>query len=114
MVGSNDRIADTKGGVYFTDPANTPNPSLPPAVYDLPPSGGTVLKVVDNVNPNGVSRSPDKKTLYVNSGGTGPPIRANSIRQGGGSDRAAANCTSALPRESVTWKWRPPFTATAV
>lgn len=67
----NDLIADRKGGVYFTDPANLPNPPLPPAVYYLPPSGGQVIKVVDNVVPNGVSLSPDEKTLYVNSGGTG-------------------------------------------
>src|SRR4030095_15264497 len=66
----NDLIADKKGGVYFTDPANVPNPSLPPAVYYLPPGGGKVIKVVDNVNPNGVSLSLDEKTLYVNSGGT--------------------------------------------
>ncbi len=67
----NDLIADKKGGVYFTDPANIPNPSLPPAVYYLPPGNGTVIKVVDDVNPNGVTLSPDEKTLYVNSAGTG-------------------------------------------
>lgn len=67
----NDLIADRKGGVYFTDPANLPKPPLPPAVYYLPPGGGKVIKVVDNVIPNGVSLSPDEKTLYVNSGGTG-------------------------------------------
>jgi sugar lactone lactonase YvrE len=53
FVRPNDLIADKKGGVYFTDPANAPNPSLPPAVYYLPPGGGKVIKVVDNVNPNG-------------------------------------------------------------
>ena len=67
----NDLIADKKGGVYFTDPANIPNPSLPPAVYYLPPGGGRVIKVVDNVNPNGVTLSRDEKILYVNSAGTG-------------------------------------------
>jgi gluconolactonase len=71
FVRPNDLIADKKGGVYFTDPAPGPNPSLPPAVYYLPPTGGKVIKVVDNVNPNGVSLSPDEKILYVNSGGTG-------------------------------------------
>jgi gluconolactonase len=67
----NDLIADKKGGVYFTDPAPGPNPSLPPAVYYVPSGGGKVIKVVDNVNPNGVSLSPDEKILYVNNGGTG-------------------------------------------
>jgi sugar lactone lactonase YvrE len=67
----NDLIADKKGGVYFTDPANIPNPPLPPAVYYLPPGGGKVIKVVDNVVPNGVTLSPDEKTFYVNAAGTG-------------------------------------------
>ena len=71
FVRPNDLIADQKGGVYFTDPANVPDPSLPLAVYYLPPGGGKVIKVVDNVTPNGVTLSPDEKTLYVNSGGTG-------------------------------------------
>ena len=71
FVRPNDLIADKKGGIYFTDPANAPDPSLPPAVYYLPPGGGKVIKVVDNVNPNGVTLSPNEKILYVNSGGTG-------------------------------------------
>src|SRR5262245_66219712 len=71
FVRPNDLIADKKGGGYFTDPAPGPNPSLRPAVYDLPPGGGKVIKVVDNVNPNGVSLSPDEKILYVNNGGAG-------------------------------------------
>ena len=71
FVRPNDLIADKKGGVYFTDPSPGPNPSLPPAVYYLPPNGGKVIKVVDDVNPNGVTLSPDEKILYVNNGGTG-------------------------------------------
>ena len=67
----NDLIADKKGGIYFTDPANVPNPPMPPAVYYLPPGGSKVIKVVDQVNPNGVTLSPDEKILYVNNGGGG-------------------------------------------
>jgi gluconolactonase len=63
----NDLIADKKGGIYFTDSANVPNPVLPPAVYYLPPGGGKVVKVVDGVNPNGVSLSLDERVLYVNT-----------------------------------------------
>ena len=63
----NDLIADKKGGIYFTDPANLPNPPLPPAVYYLSPDGGKAIKVVDDVNPNGVSLSPDESVLYVNT-----------------------------------------------
>jgi gluconolactonase len=67
FVRPNDLIADKKGGVYFTDPANIPNPPSPPAVYYIPPGGGKVIKVLDGVEfPNGVSLSPDEKVLYVN------------------------------------------------
>ena len=58
FVRPNNLIADRKGGIYFTDPANAPNPSLPPAVYYLPPGGAKVIKVVDNVAPNGVTSQP--------------------------------------------------------
>jgi gluconolactonase len=67
FVRPNDLIADKKGGVYFTDPANIPNPPSPPAVYYIPPGGGKVIKVLDGLEfPNGVSLSPDQKVLYVN------------------------------------------------
>ncbi len=67
FVRPNDLIADKRGGVYFTDPANIPNPPAPPAVYYIPPGGGKVIKVLDGVEfPNGVSLSPDEKVLYVN------------------------------------------------
>jgi gluconolactonase len=67
FVRPNDLIADKKGGVYFTDPANIPNPPSPPAVYYIPPGRGKVIKVLDGLEfPNGVSLSPDEKVLYVN------------------------------------------------
>lgn len=67
FVRPNDLIADKKGGVYFTDPANVPNPPSPPAVYYIAPAGGKVIKVADGIEfPNGVSLSPDEKVLYVN------------------------------------------------
>jgi gluconolactonase len=68
FVRPNDLIVDKKGGVYFTDPANVPNPSMPPAVYYVPSAGGKVIKVADGIEfPNGVSLSPDEKILYVNN-----------------------------------------------
>lgn len=68
FVRPNDLIVDKQGGVYFTDPANVPNPPSPPAVYYLPPAGGKVIKVADGIEfPNGVSLSPDERTLYVNN-----------------------------------------------
>jgi gluconolactonase len=68
FVRPNDLIVDKKGGVYFTDPANVPNPSSPPAVYYVPPRGGKAIKVADGIEfPNGVSLSPNEKILYVNN-----------------------------------------------
>lgn len=68
FVRPNDLFIDKKGGVYFTDPANVPNPSMPPAVYYAPPGGGKVIKVADGIEfPNGVSLSLDEKIAYVNN-----------------------------------------------
>ena len=68
FVRPNDLIVDKNGGVYFTDPANVPNPSSPPAVYYVPPSGGKAIKVADGIEfPNGVSLSLNEKVLYVNN-----------------------------------------------
>jgi gluconolactonase len=68
FVRPNDLIADKKGGVYFTDPANVPNPPSPPAVYYIASAGAKVIKVADGIEfPNGVSLSPDEKVLYVNN-----------------------------------------------
>lgn len=68
FVRPNDLIVNKEGGVYFTDPANVPNPALPPAVYYVPAGGGRVIKVADGIEfPNGVTLSLDEKILYVNN-----------------------------------------------
>ncbi|HZP34476.1 MAG TPA: SMP-30/gluconolactonase/LRE family protein [Candidatus Acidoferrales bacterium] len=68
FVRPNDLIVAKNGGIYFTDPANLPNPALPPAVYYIPAEGGKVIKVADGIEfPNGVSLSLDEKILYVNN-----------------------------------------------
>jgi gluconolactonase len=68
FVRPNDLFVDKKGGVYFTDPANVPNPPSPPAVYYISPGGGKVIKVADGIEfPNGVSMSLNEKILYVNN-----------------------------------------------
>ncbi|HEX5279463.1 MAG TPA: SMP-30/gluconolactonase/LRE family protein [Micropepsaceae bacterium] len=56
----NDIVANSKGGVYFTDPPAH-------AVYYVPP-GGTIIRVsYGELNtPNGLQLSHDEKTLYVN------------------------------------------------
>jgi gluconolactonase len=66
----NDLIADSKGGVYFTDcyqiGATRSPDDLPQAVYYITP-GKKVIRVADDVRrPNGITLSPDGKTLYVN------------------------------------------------
>ena len=71
----NDLIVDRSGGIYFTDPGPGPAQRQPgvsepaaqpvPAVYYLPRDGA--LKQLDSgaKRPNGVSLSPDQRTLYV-------------------------------------------------
>jgi gluconolactonase len=83
FVRPNDLIVDKNGGIYFTDPANIPNPPSPPAVYYLPPGGGTVIKVADGIEfPNGVSISLDGKVLYINNTG-GEYVLAYDIQKDG-------------------------------
>jgi gluconolactonase len=83
FVRPNDLFIDKKGGVYFTDPANVPNPSSPPAVYYVAPGGGKVIKVADGIEfPNGVSMSLDEKTLYINNT-AGEYILAFDVRPDG-------------------------------
>lgn len=68
FVRPNDLFIDKKGGVYFTDPANVPNPPSPPAVYYSAPNSVKVIKVADGIEfPNGVSMSLNEKILYVNN-----------------------------------------------
>ena len=53
-----DIVADQKGGVYFTEGANS-------AVYYLN-SGGGVTRLADDIDgANGITLSPDERTLYV-------------------------------------------------
>jgi len=71
----NDLIVDRGGGIYFTDPGPGPAqrqpgvaaPAIPPipAVYYLSPQGELRQLATDIPRPNGISLSPDEKTLYV-------------------------------------------------
>lgn len=56
----NDIVANSKGGLYFTDP---------PAhrVYYVPPGGAIMLADEGIDAPNGIQLSHDEKTLYVNN-----------------------------------------------
>lgn len=64
----NDLVADSRGGIYFTDPGARPaagQPPVPTAVYYRSPAGK--LSQIDTTiaRPNGIQLSPDEKTLYV-------------------------------------------------
>jgi len=71
----NDLIVDRSGGIYFTDPGagagqRQPGVAAPvappiPALYYLASTGELRQISTDIKRPNGVSLSPDEKTLYV-------------------------------------------------
>lgn len=66
----NDLVIDKKGGIYFTDcyqAGAKPKPGdLPQAVYYINPEGKVMQVATDISRPNGITLSPDQKTLYVN------------------------------------------------
>jgi len=64
----NDLVIDKTGGVYFTDPsfgAPKPLPQGKTAVYYIATDGKVTRLIDDLMQPNGVTLSPDEKTLYV-------------------------------------------------
>ena len=65
----NDLIVDAKGGIYFTDPGPRPVvPGLKVYVYYIPPGAKQPMVIDDSVpRPNGITISPDGRTLYVDN-----------------------------------------------
>lgn len=65
----NDVIADSRGGIYFTDPAPRPAPDVAPKesgnVHYLSPKGEVRLVDGQIRRPNGLTLSLDEKILYV-------------------------------------------------
>lgn len=64
----NDLVADSKGGIYFTDPGARAAAGEPPAktaVYYLSSTGALSQLDTSIERPNGIQLSPDEKTLYV-------------------------------------------------
>jgi gluconolactonase len=84
----NDVVVHSDGAIWFTDPhygINTDyeggrqKAELPPAVYRLDASTGTLEIVADDfVGPNGLCFSPDERLLYVAE--TGPQFEPNPVR----------------------------------
>ena len=63
--GPNDLIFDRKGGLYFTDPDGTWDKPIA-SVYYVAPKTHQVSQVADGMQfPNGLTLSPDERTLYV-------------------------------------------------
>ena len=62
-------IADSRGGIYFTDPAPRPAPDVAPKepgnVHNLSPKGEVLVLDGQIRRPNGLTLSIDEKTLYV-------------------------------------------------
>ena len=69
----NDLVVHSSGSIFFTDPPyGLPNQGKGPerempenGVYRLDPDGTLVQVIGDLVRPNGVTLSPDERTLYV-------------------------------------------------
>lgn len=68
----NDVVVDCDGSIWFTDPIYgyeqgfRPKPDLPNQVYRFDPATGNVRVAADGFGrPNGLSFSPDERTMYV-------------------------------------------------
>lgn len=69
----NDLVIHSNGDIYFTDPPygldggnQSPDKEIPfNGVYRLKPNGDVTLLEMDLTYPNGITLSPDEKTLYV-------------------------------------------------
>jgi gluconolactonase len=90
----NDLVVSTSGHVYFTEPGpnvpagtTAPPPPLPPAVYHIPP-GGDALRIAEGIRrPNGITLSPDERTLYVNDTQGAFLLAFDVLADGGASNR---------------------------
>lgn len=82
----NDLTLTREGVIYFTDPgfqrSAAPGGQPKTRVYRIAEDG---ITVVDDTlsNPNGVSLSPDEKTLYVAGGGEQGVLRAYTLNEDG-------------------------------
>lgn len=79
LIGPNDLVVDSTGGVYFSDPNFASGQvGATQSVYYVS-SAGLVSQVANNlVRPNGVLLSPDERTLYVLLTVSTPPGRLMS------------------------------------
>ena len=86
LVFPDDLTVDKRGGIYFVDMATArfrpvPPERTKPTVYYIRPEDGKLIKASDEAaSPNGITLSPDEKTLYVSSG---PVINAWDVQPDG-------------------------------
>jgi gluconolactonase len=85
IVAPNDIVADTKGGMYFTDTLNsrfrpTPASRTKPWIVYIRPDGKAVKVSEEVERPNGISLSPDGRVLYA---ANGPIISAFDVQPDG-------------------------------
>ena len=81
----NDLIVDAKGGIYFTDPGPRPVvPGLKVFVYYLAPGSTTPVVIEDAIpRPNGLTLTPDGKTLIIDDT-VGTTVYAYDVQPDGG------------------------------
>ena len=85
IVAPNDVVADTKGGMYFTDTLNsrfrpTPPSRTKPWIVYIRPDGKAVKASEEVERPNGISLSPDGRVLYA---ANGPIVSAFDVQPDG-------------------------------
>jgi len=106
----NDLAIRSDGTIYFSDPSyqNSANPQGAERLYRVTPGPTRTVSVIDGapMPPNGVTLSPDEKTLYVaaNNGGLkkyavmtdGSVGTASDFVAGSGGDGMAVDCAGDL------------------
>jgi len=65
FIGLNDLIVDPQGGIYFTDAWGSSILNPRGAVYYLSPDKKITRLINNMAYPNGISLSPDNRTLYI-------------------------------------------------
>ncbi len=82
--GPNDLIADSRGGIYLTDPGSAPSATQKTGnVYHIRPDGKVVLVTNQIVRPNGVTLTLDGKRLLVDDTRGGNTIFAFDVAADG-------------------------------
>ena len=77
----NDVVVDRRNGIYFTDPVyGLPAEDKDPGrelnfegIYRISPDGKLALLIDSISRPNGITLSPDERTLYISSGDENKP-----------------------------------------